>query len=174
MRLEPVIRKGLLSDAENLAALATQVFLHTYATEGISSPISSYVLSEFSVAKFLSLLTDTSTTTVVVAEVNANLVGYALVNYRSPCPNQASFTAELATLYVQEHFTGKHVGSALLANVEASAIERTRSPLWLSVNANNKRALAFYAFHGYCKIGVCQFKLGNECHENHVLVAKDA
>ena len=174
MRAEPIIRRGLPSDAENLAALATQVFLHTYATDGISSPISSYVLSEFSVAKFLDLLNDTATNSVVIAEVNANLVGYALVNERSPCSDRTNCTAELATLYVQEHFTGKGVGSALIAYVEALAIERTGNPLWLTVNAKNKRAIAFYAMHGYSNIGVAEFRLGSERHENFVLVAKNA
>jgi hypothetical protein len=42
-----LIRQGQHRDAVNLSALAIQVWLHTYATEGISSLISHYVLSEF-------------------------------------------------------------------------------------------------------------------------------
>lgn len=74
MRLNPRIRIGLRTDAENLAALAIQVWLHTYATDGISSIISHYVLSEFTSEMFLALLRSTSAT-VLVAETNTNLIG---------------------------------------------------------------------------------------------------
>ena len=173
MRHKPIIRKGLRADAENLAALAMQVWLHNYAKEGISSTISGYVLSEFKPEQFLALLTSTSAT-ILVAEVNTNLVGYALVNVGVSCPEPTSSTIQLATLYVQEHFAGKGVGSALLAMAEALAAEHAGKPLWLTVNAKNNRAIAFYAKHGYTKIGVTQFRLGERDHENHVFVGSNA
>lgn len=165
-----IIRQGLPTDAENLAALSIQVFLHTYATEGISSPIAGYALSEFSTKGFVDLLKDSSTT-VFVAETNANLIGYARVSVQNPCPHRAGCIAELVTLYVQEHFTSKGVGSRLLACCEELAMERTRHPLWLSVNAKNTDAVAFYARHRYSNLGISQFRLGGEDHENYVLVA---
>ena len=169
MRLNPRIRIGLRTDAENLAALAIQVWLHTYATDGISSIISHYVLSEFTSERFLALLTSTSAT-VLVAKTNTNLIGYALVDPGVPCPASPSFTVQLATLYVQEHFAGKGVGAALLAVAEALAAEHSNKPLWLNANATNNRAIAFYAKHGYTKVGVAQFRLGERDHENHVFV----
>ena len=57
MHLKPTSRQALPSDAECLAALATQVWLHTHATDGISPAIARYVLSEFSVRKFATILT---------------------------------------------------------------------------------------------------------------------
>jgi GNAT superfamily N-acetyltransferase len=173
MPLDFSIRPGLQPDAENLSALAIQVFLHTYATEGISSPISSFVFAEFSAERLLVLLKNT-TTKVFVAEANANLIGYARVDFGNPCPHRVACTAELATLYVQEHFTRKGVGSALLSRMEALAMKCTSNPLWLTVNAKNARAITFYARHGYPTIGVSQFRLGSEDHENNVLVAKAA
>ena len=35
-------------------------------------------------------------------------------------------------------------------------------------------AIAFYAKHGYTKVGITFFELGNENHENLVLVGPDA
>ena len=172
MCLKPIIRKGQRADAENLAALAMQVWLHNYAKEGISSTISGYVLSEFTAEKFITLLTSTSAT-ILVAEVNANLVGYALIDVGVSRPEPTSSKAQLATLYVQEHFVGKGVGSALLAMAEALAAQNATKPLWLTVNAKNHRAIAFYAKHGYTKIGATQFRLGDNDHENHVFVGSD-
>jgi diamine N-acetyltransferase len=168
-----IIRKGLPADAEKLAALAIQVWLHTYAKEGISSTISGYVLSEFTAEKFSALLTSTSAT-IFVAEVNTNIVGYALIDVAVSCPEPTTSNVQLATLYVQEHFVGNGVGSALLAIAEALAVRQTNKPLWLTVNAKNNRAIAFYAKYGYTKIGITQFRLGNKDHENHVLVGREA
>lgn len=167
-----VIRQGLRADAGNLAALAIQVWLHTYATEGVTPAISRYVLSEFTPERFEALLANASAA-VLVGEANTNLIGYAVLNFRAFCPESGNSKAELATLYVQEHFVGKGVGSALLESAEALAIQRTSNPLWLTVNAKNSHAIAFYLRRGYTSLGVTYFKLGNESHKNLVLVGRD-
>lgn len=170
MRPELVVRPGRPGDAARLAALATQVFLHTYATQGISSAISDHVLSEFTPQKFTAWL-GSETTRIVAAEEGAHLVGYARIDFGAVCPERSASTAELATLYVQEHFAGQGVGSALLARAEALVGQRTGQPLWLTVYAQNASAIAFYAARGYSTIGTAWFLLGGERHENHVLVA---
>ena len=168
-----LVRRGELRDAENLSALAIQVWLHTYATEGISSVVSRYVLSEFSAGKFEVALSEDSTA-VLVAEVNESLVGYAKLTTGKLCPVATSSEVELATLYVQEHFVGTGVGRALLGQAEQWARHRTNSSIWLAVNSKNSRAIAFYAKHGYTKLGITHFELGNEKHENLVLGGRDA
>ena len=85
-------------------------------------------------------------------------------------PDSFGSRAELATLYVQEPFLGKGVGGLLLKHVELWAAERMRTPLWLKTNSQNGRAIAFYEKHGYSKVGITFFELGNEKHENVVLV----
>jgi diamine N-acetyltransferase len=172
-RLEMLIRQGERRDAENLSALAIQVWLHTYATEGISSVISRYVLSEFSTAKFEALLSEDSSA-VFVAEINEHLVGYAQVTTSTSCPVTTSSKVELATLYVQEPFVGKGVGHALLGQAEQWAKQRSNTSIWLTVNSKNGRAIAFYAKHGYTKLGITYFELGNEQYENLVLGGRDA
>lgn len=166
-----LIRPGVLSDAENICALTLQVWLHTYATEGISSTISRYVLSEFTVEHFESLLSDTSVS-VFVAEIDQMLIGYAVVKFDRTCPEPTQSKTELATLYIQAPFLGKGIGTSLLMQAEAWAKERGGSPLWLTVNSKNRRAIGFYQQRGYTKIGVSFFKLGLEKHENLVLVGK--
>ena len=167
-----LIRQGERRDAENLAALAIQVWLHTYATDGISRLISHYVLSEFTPEKFEALLSSNSST-VLVAEVDQHLIGYATVRVGKPCPALANAEVELATLYVQAPFVGKGIGHALLSHSEKSARQRASTSLWLTVNSKNTRAIEFYAKHGYTKIGVTHFALGDERHENLVLVRRE-
>ena len=79
----------------------------------------------------------------------------------------------LETLYVQAHFLRQGVGSLLLAAAEALARRRVNRRLWLTVNATNCRAIAFYDRKGYTKIGTAYFVLGTARYENHVLAGPD-
>ena len=167
-----LVRQGQLGEAEGLAALAIKVWLHTYATAGVSSTLARYVLSEFTAEKFQTRLSDASST-VLVAEIDKNLVGFAIAATGTACPVNTGAKVELATLYVQEHFVGKGVGSSLLQQAELWARQRADSSIWLTVNSKNFRAKAFYAKHGYTTLGLTFFRLGHEDHENLVLVGPD-
>jgi diamine N-acetyltransferase len=173
MPVKATIRQATPADAECLAVLATQVWLHTYATDGISTVIARYVLAELNAAKFAAILTQ-AYSTVLVAEVDGHTVGYALVNEGVACPHGGP-NVEVASLYVQAHFAGLGIGSTLLRECKQLAQHRTGSPaIWLMVNAENFPAIAFYKKHGLAKAGTAYFELGGEKHENHVLVSTSA
>jgi diamine N-acetyltransferase len=173
MRHSLRIRSGRPGDANRIAVLAVQVWLHTYATDGISDETAHYILSEFTPETYLQALSE-PVTHFFVAEYGENLVGLAVVKSGVSCPTGASSAVELQTLYVQEHHIGRGVGKSLLQAAEAKAREQSESPLWLKVNAKNARAIAFYARQGYSKVGTTYFVLGEGHHENHVLVGRDA
>lgn len=157
--------------ADRLAVLATQVWLHTYATEGIDADMAAYVLQVLTPAAYAAMLQD-PTRQIIVAESGERLVGLAVLNFNAPCEADPRLTVELQTLYVQAHFLGEGIGHQLLRAAQAKA--RTVSVegrLWLSVNARNARAIAFYARQGYQRIGTMDFVLGSKAHENHVLAS---
>lgn len=169
MKPIPVIRPARLEDANRLAALALQVWLHTYATEGVSEPVARYVLHELTPAKYTALLQNPSAL-VIVVERGENLLGFAVLQLDAPCPSVPDSRAELATLYVQEHFTRCGLGSRLLLEAQALAKERSGARLWLSVNAKNQRAIAFYRRHRYSQAGLAAFMLDGVAHDNCVMV----
>jgi ribosomal protein S18 acetylase RimI-like enzyme len=173
MRHSLQIRSAQLCDASRVAILAAQVWLDTYATDGITDEIAQYVLSELTVEKFSASLGEPETS-LLVAEYGQCLVGFAAIKFGASCPSVAGSLVELQTLYVQEHFIGHGIGRSLLQAAEASARERSASQLWLTVNAKNARAIAFYARQRYSKVGTTYFVLGEGRHENHVLVGGDA
>ena len=160
-------------DANRLAVLATQVWLHTYATDGITADIAEYVLQELTPEKYLRTLND-PTSQVFAAKSGASLVGLAIVKFDATCPASNSTSVELQTLYVQEHFLGRGVGKLLLRAAEARARQQSNAVLWLTVNAMNAKAIAFYADRGYQKVGTTYFVLGDGRHENYVLIGPDA
>jgi ribosomal protein S18 acetylase RimI-like enzyme len=167
------IRPGQFEDAKALAVLASQVWLHTYATEGVTADIAEYVLSELRPEMFMAALNGPSRQ-VFVADIDRTLVGLAVVKFGVPCPNSDRSAVELETLYVQEHFIGCGVGKLLLQTAEAKARAHANTALWLTVNAKNVRAIAFYEHLGYTKVGTTYFVLGEGRHENHVFIGRDA
>jgi diamine N-acetyltransferase len=164
-----IIRAGRVDDAACIAVLATQVWLHTYATKGISAEISHYTRNQLIPETYLSLLND-PLARLWVAELDGYLIGFMVVKFGVPCPVRSSASAELQTLYVQEHFVGQGVGRQLLWVAEEMARSQSDMPLWLTVNAENVRAVGFYEHHGYTQQGTSDFILGHQRHKNDVFI----
>jgi GNAT superfamily N-acetyltransferase len=167
--INTIIRTARVDDAACIAVLATQVWLHTYATQGISAAISQYTRTQLIPEKYLALLDD-PLARLWVAELDACLIAFAVVKFDAPCPVFAPGSAELQTLYVQEHFVGQGVGRQLLWVAEDMARTQTGLPLWLTVNVHNARAIGFYRRHGYTARGTSDFVMDDQRHENHVFI----
>ena len=174
MQLETFLRAGRADDAECLAALSIQVWLDTYAVEGVRPPIAQYVLTEFAPARFRQRLADPDVE-VTIAEVNGSVVGFAVVRHGAICPGRPEVTSEVEVLYVQPRFARAGIGSMLLSHCGRSVRRRTRSPyVWLSVNAHNEPALAFYRKHGCKQVGAIDFEFDGEKARNYVFVGEHA
>lgn len=146
-----------------------QVFLDTYATDGIRPAIAAEVLRSFSTLAIEAALAHPSIR-VWVAEANGHLLGFAQVRIDA---TQTLVTtarpAELDRLYVQERFTGAGLGGRLLRTAEEGASNLGACALWLTPWVHNKRALAFCAKHGYANLGATWFEMDGERHQNRVL-----
>ena len=164
-----ILRPACPDDALCLGVLATQVFLDTYATDGIRPAIAAEVRQAFSTEAIISLLARESTR-VLVAEDAGHLVGFAQVTLGTAqaCVPSAA-PAELDRLYVQEPYTGRGLGRALLQAAEACASNAGATDLWLTPWVHNHRALRFYARCGYADCGMAWFHMHGEQHENRVL-----
>jgi ribosomal protein S18 acetylase RimI-like enzyme len=174
MRPDLSIRRGTHRDARCLSVLSTQVWLHTYATEGIRPAIARYVQEHLSPSA-LALQLERSEVLFLVAEIGGNLVGYASGESGVPCPLRADALAYLDKLYVSEHFHGEGVGRELLSRFRAELAQRAgNDALWLTVNSRNRDARTFYERQGLTDIGTTYFDLYGEKHENRVLCTPDA
>jgi GNAT superfamily N-acetyltransferase len=155
--LAVAFRVAEASDALRIAVLGTQVFLDTYATEGISQSIAQEALEQFS-ANIVSGQIANPATAFIVAESSGHMVGFAQVILG---PTQAlvsaSAAAKLNRLYVHEQFTAKGIGKALLRRSENLAGLKGASTLWLTAWVGNHRALGFYASRGYTDLGATMY-----------------
>ena len=162
------VREAGEEDALCLHALATQVFLDTYATEGIRGAIAREAQAGLSVAAFVEQLAAPSVR-VLLAERKGCLVAFASVTLGATHALVSEGpAAALSRLYVQSPFVRKGVGSLLLRSVEALARAAGASTLWLTAWVGNTRALAFYASQGYEELGSTDHEFENERFENRL------
>ncbi len=161
-------RRAVASDALCIGVLGMQVFLDTYATDGIRPSLAREVLEQFDTAAVASLLAD-ARARCIVAERNGHLIGFAQASLHEAHPAIVSARpAKLDRLYVQEPFVGIGVGLALLGRIEALAAADGADLLWLTSWIGNARALAFYPRRGYDDVGPTIYAFEGEEHENRL------
>ncbi len=161
-------RPARCDDALCLGVLSTQVFLDTYATQGIRPAIAREVLALHSVAAYEALLADAGVT-ILVAECAGHLVGLSQVGNgvgHQQLPSAAA--SELKRLYVQERFAGRGVGRDLLRHAEKSAAALGADLLWLQAWDGNTRALQFYPRCGYEDLGGTVYTIEGEDFPNRL------
>lgn len=169
---EPTLRPAAPGDALCLSVLAMQVFLDTYATEGIRPALAREVLAGYSERAFADAI-GSANARLCVAETAGHLVGFAHVTVGAThALAPAGAQSELLRLYVQEPFTGRYVGTRLLAEAERIAAEAGASILWLTPWVHNQRALRFYARRGYQDCGLTWFTFEGESHANRVVAKR--
>ncbi|MCE3273113.1 MAG: Acetyltransferase, family [Ramlibacter sp.] len=163
------LRPGQQSDALTVAALAMQVFLDTYATEGVRPDLAREAFGEYSEQAFLGRITDPNRR-FILAEMQQALVGFAEVNSgprEAPVPGLHG--VELVRLYVQPQAQRSGVGAALLDAAEKLALSAGAPALWLTVWEGNRRALAFYARSGYADMGATVHAFEGREYANRVV-----
>lgn len=84
----------------------------------------------------------------IVAEIDGELAGYAMILFRS-----GTALARLYSIAVDPSFKGKGVSKSLLAAAESSAFAHDRMLLRLEVRSDNEVAKSLYSKSGYHPIG---------------------
>lgn len=159
-----MIREANKTDSINLVALSMQVWLHTYALEGIRKEISSFVLKTFTENYFNQIINDPKYRILVFIK-DHHLVGYIMVNLESLWQDSSN-GYEINKLYVQEHHQGTGIGRQLLSE---SAV-KFGGTFWLSTWVHNEKAINFYKHIGFKDIGHTYFELNkDERHKNRIL-----
>ena len=162
------IRVGSVADAETIAALAIQVFLDTYATEGVRPDLANEAFAEYGHAVFAQRLAQEERVFYLV-EHGSGLLGFAEVlrnHTASPIPGIGG--SELVRLYVQPRAQGSGIGRTLLQCAERCAGEARSAGVWLSAWEHNARALSFYKRQGYEDVGHAQYVIQGQSFENRI------
>jgi len=162
-----IIRKAKLEDACNIAMLKIQVWLHTYAIDGIESEYAEYLNAEITKEKTEAIIIN-SQKQLFLAEKEGRIIGCYQLDFDTSCPVNEIQDPELSVLYLSPHFQGKGIGKELLLHVEAELKQAEYSSLWLTAYHENKQAIDFYKRQNYLIKGKCYFEMGNSKYENWV------
>lgn len=168
---EPIYRRASPEDLACLSLLATQVFLDTYATQGINAALAGEVATVLSVAAFQARLSG-ERVELFVAERAGHLVGFLDLDFHSTCPVRTVHGCEVLRLYVQQPFQGQGIGRRLLALAEARARHAGQAAVWLTAWEGNHRARDFYQALGYRDLGATAYVIDGQAYGNRVLVKR--
>ena len=152
-----------------ISALAIQVFLETYATDGVRPDLAREALREYATEAFDVRLREPHRR-FVLAERGTGLVGFAEVTVNAQAAPDGGVTgAELVRLYIQPAAQGTGMGRRLIGAAEALSAEAGLPALWLTAWDGNHRALAFYARVGYADVGETTYTIEGNTFGNRVL-----
>jgi diamine N-acetyltransferase len=170
------LRMASPQDAVTISALSIQVFLDTYATEGVRPDLAREAHAEYSIDAFARRLAEPQRRFVlaeVLSEAGDGLVGFAEVLLSSaPSPAGALAGAELVRLYVQPKAQRTNIGRSLLTRAEQLAQAVSIKCLWLTAWEGNHNARAFYARVGYVDVGATTYAFQGQTYSNRVLAKR--
>ena len=155
------------SDASSIAAISIEVWIGTYLKRGVSAFFANYALNEFTTLKTEALLSDPSQF-VLVSENVDGIDGFIRVSsgHRAPVSNCSKM--EISTFYVQPRHHGKGIGSQLLHAALQYCREKKAESVWLTTNAENSPAIAFYLAQGFEHVGETHFHIEDQAYLNNV------
>lgn len=166
------LRTAVPADGATVAALAIQVFLDTYATNGIRPDLALEAFTEYGEAAFARRLQEADRS-IFLAERNGALLGFAEVRIAPlAAPADAVVGAELVRLYVQPVFQHQGVGRMLLRKTEETAIAAALDAVWLTAWEGNDRARRFYAALGYQDVGSTTYSFRDQTYVNRVFAKR--
>jgi ribosomal protein S18 acetylase RimI-like enzyme len=163
-----ILRPARPEDAASLAALSIEVWVGTYLRQGVNDLFASYIFSELTPERFLSLQQQPRETVIVSQNVEG-IDGFIRISEGPMPPAGTGSAVEIATLYVQPRHHGRGLGRALLqAGLQRCAELGAEAP-WLATNAQNTAAIAFYQRMGFEISGQTHFRIGEAGYLNQVL-----
>ncbi|GJG86207.1 N-acetyltransferase [Gemmatimonadetes bacterium T265] len=160
------IRAAEPPDAAPLSAFAAHAFAATFGDDNAAADMTRYLAEAFTPERQAAEITDADGV-VLLAEAaggrTAPLVGYAhLVAGPAPAAVTGPAPIELKRLYVDRRWHGRGVAAALMDAALVAAAARGARTVWLGVWERNARAAAFYAKHGFARVGEHTFLLGSD------------
>jgi len=166
--IDVIYRKAQIQDVLRISVLFKQVYIQTYATDGITHEFANFITKKFSRENIEQTIA-AGPDSLIVALYKDNPVGIAEVVYESTCRIGNMVAPELSKLYVLDRFCGKGIGHGLLLEAEKAVIAKNHHQLWLEVWINNPNAIAFYERQKYACIGNASFPMEFNTYENKVM-----
>jgi diamine N-acetyltransferase len=172
--MRPTIRFATVADAVRLRSFAVETFRETYAEHNSPANVERYVAEAFTVERQTAEIRDANSAVLLAEHTDdagvVQLMGYAQL-MRGPAPVAVAGPdpMELRRFYVAHQWHGQGVAKTLMGATLDAARDRGARTLWLGVWDRNARAIAFYAKHGFARVGEHTFVLGEDAQRDWLL-----
>ncbi len=167
------VRPVLSHEYKALADFGRETFYETWREYNTEEDMQTYLKYAFDEQKILEDLTDIKTNTFLFAFNDDLLVGYAKIrNDRTHDEFSNARVLEIERIYVRKNFQGKLVAQQLMEECLIKARTEQYEWLWLGVNIDNHRAIAFYKKYGFEIFGTKIFKLGDAEDQDYLMKLK--
>lgn len=173
-----VVRPATPDDAEGLALVAAATFPLACPPGSTRADQDAFIAAHLSVERFAAYLADPARTLFVALDDGPHedaALGYTMLVSGEPTDADVRAaltirpTVELSKCYVLAGHHGRGVAAALIATTIDAARASGAAGVWLGVNQQNARAQAFYARHGFARVGVKHFQVGDRLEDDFVL-----
>lgn len=163
------LRCATLADASSIAAISLEVWIGTYLKRGVNGFFADYALNAFTPDKIAQQIADPRQF-FRVSQNDEGIDGFIRVTCDSqpPVPLPAAAAMEIATFYVQPRHHGTGIGSRLLSAAVQHCRAQGADAVWLTTNAENDPAIAFYRARGFEQVGETQFRIADQAYLNNV------
>ncbi|WP_233199669.1 GNAT family N-acetyltransferase [Cryobacterium sp. N22] len=169
------IRPARPDEAAALAELAAATFALACPPHTSADAVAAFIRDVLAPANFEAFLADPDRLLLVAETTAGTLTGYTMLVFGEPHDADAAAairirpTAELSKCYVLAEAHGSGTAAALMAATLEAARERGAAGSWLGVNQENVRALRFYGKHGFERVGLKRFLVGERYEDDYVL-----
>lgn len=164
------VRPAKEDEIEIISAISIEVWLDTYALEGVISEYARYVTKKYSIEALYRQLNNDKYMFLISAN-QYGVQGYLKLNYDAEPVTQSGANVEIETLYVRRHHHRQGHGRALFEAAMARVKNAGNKEVFLTVNSENKRAILFYDSLGLQRSGSWTFEFEGVSVPNLVLTA---
>jgi ribosomal protein S18 acetylase RimI-like enzyme len=163
------IRLAVITDAHNLAEIATKTFRDTFLKYNNKEDIDLYCAEKYSEKIQENEILDVNKTT-VICEVDKKIIGYAQINWNVLLDKiNIEKQAEIQRFYITEEWQGKGIAQELMQFLLHEITARNIKSAWLGVWEKNSRAITFYKKFGFDEISEHVFILGSDKQRDIIL-----
>jgi GNAT superfamily N-acetyltransferase len=166
------IRRGLFSDAAELAAFAAHTFAEAFADCTGADDMQAHLAATYGPDLQARELADPTVITLLALQ-DARIVAYAQVrlNPLAPACVTQPDAVELQRFYADRSVRGTELTMRLMQRALAAARELGGRHAWLGVWERNARAMAFYRKAGFDEIGSTHYVVGSDRQIDRVFSA---
>jgi ribosomal protein S18 acetylase RimI-like enzyme len=161
------VRSATLDDAHAISRIAAQTFSMACPPDTPAAELERYINENLTPTCFESALTQPSLR-IWVMEHAGNVAGFSLIDCapENLGISQADGIAELTRCYV----AAEHHGSGAAQTLISATLAGISTPVRLTVNDQNSRAIRFYERNGFLTVGETTFQCGEDLHRDLVMV----